>query len=69
MTFLSELKRLREAATKGPFKTGYMESHAFLINHAEAIEKLVIATDTFLKDPRNNTMLALYNALAKLEKP
>ena len=85
MTFLSELKRLREAAyeyegtlshtsTANPLAMKEAVSAVcayttFLDNHAEAIEELVSAADTFLKDPRNNTMLALYNALAKLEKP
>lgn len=43
-------------------------STEFIKKYAPAIRDLVVAADTFLKDPRNNTMLALHNALAKLDE-
>lgn len=42
MTFLSDLARLREAATNDPHIGTYSELRKFLGNHAEAIEELVM---------------------------
>lgn len=47
--FLTELERLNAAATKGPWKTGYMDSHAFLMRHADEIAELVKAADGMVK--------------------
>ena len=79
MTFLSELKRLKEAAkgfgkdTSPDVIVAMIDLQAHLVNHAEAIEELVSAAEN-LRDVkgRHHTEIAttqLFEALAKLEKP
>lgn len=77
MKFLSELKRLREAAKGfGRSKSAdvivamiALETH--LVNHAEAIEELVSAAENEVDylESVGRASPALKNALAKLEKP
>lgn len=67
MTFLSELKRLRETP-KTPSE--YVSYGLWLIDHAEAIEELVRAAEMVNEFPNTGPATsALREALAKLEKP
>lgn len=68
MTFLSELKSLREAATKDHMYQNKLST--YLYNHAEAIEELVKAAENevdYLESVGRGSP-ALKNALANLNK-
>lgn len=68
MTFLSELERLKQAATNEFLEDRALPKLAFyLADHAEAIEELVRAAEFTVLTGEGLTELD--NALAKLEKP
>jgi hypothetical protein len=69
MTFLSELRRRRKKNKQGDVCDGLSIS-AFLVNHAENIEELVMAAENVERylDANQRRMPALSEALAKLEK-
>lgn len=78
MTFLSELKSLRGAATKENYDASEIYRQLwkeYLINHSEAIEELVSAAENvskILDHPTRSVSITdaskLREALAKLEK-
>lgn len=77
MTFLSELERLKQAATNEFLEDRALPKLAFyLADHAEAIEELVSAAENvskILDHPTRSVSITdaskLREALAKLEKP
>ena len=75
MSFISELERLKQAATNEFLEDRALPKLAFyLADHAEAIEELVRAADDargamLYRDNFTEVLSRLTEALAKLEKP